>query len=82
MRVIIRRFGNSRGVVIPKALLRRVGLEGQGAMSAEGGALVLRPVRLGVRAGWADSSRRIAAAEGDALILPAFQNEEDKRLIW
>ena len=45
MQVTIRRMGNSQGVLIPKPLLRQLGLEGQAEMMVEGDALVLRPAR-------------------------------------
>jgi antitoxin MazE len=51
-------------------------------MMVEGDALVLRPARPQVRSGWADASRRIAAAGEDALALPDFSNEEDKNWTW
>jgi antitoxin MazE len=35
-----------------------------------------------VRSGWAEASRRIAAAGEDALALPDFSNEEDKNWTW
>jgi antitoxin MazE len=82
MQVTIRRMGNSRGVLIPKPLLKQVGLEGQAEMMVEGDALVLRPARPQVRSGWAEASRRIAAAGEDALGVPEFQNEEDKSWKW
>jgi antitoxin MazE len=82
MQVTIRRMGNSQGVLIPKPLLKQVGLEGQAEMAVEGDALVLRPARPEVRSGWAEASRRIAAAGEDALALPDFQNGEDKNWTW
>jgi antitoxin MazE len=82
MQVTIRRMGNSQGVLIPKPLLRQLGLEGQAEMAIEGDALVLRPAKPQVRSGWADASRRIAAASEDALALPEFSNDEDKNWTW
>jgi antitoxin MazE len=82
MQVTIRRMGNSQGVLIPKPLLEQLGLEGHAEMMIEGDALVLRPARPIVRSGWAEASRRIAAAGEDALALPEFPNEEDKNWVW
>jgi len=59
-----------------------VGLEGQAEMMVVGDALVLRPAKPPVRSGWAEASRRIATAGEDALVLPEFQNEEDKSWAW
>jgi antitoxin MazE len=82
MQVTIRRMGNSQGVLIPKPLLDQLGLEGQAEMTVEEDALVLRPAKPPVRSGWAEASRRIAAAEEDALTLAEFANEEDKNWVW
>jgi antitoxin MazE len=82
MQVTIRRMGNSQGVLIPKPLLKQLGLEGEAEMMIEGDALVLRPAKPIVRSGWAEASRRIAATGEDALTLPEFSNEEDKNWVW
>jgi antitoxin MazE len=78
----IRRVGNSKGVLIPKPLLQQLGLENQAEMRVEGDALVLRRPKSAPRAGWAEASRRIAAAGEDALVLPEFANEGDADLKW
>jgi antitoxin MazE len=51
-------------------------------MRVEGDALVLRRPKSAPRAGWAEASRRIAAAGEDALVLPEFANEGDADLKW
>ena len=78
----IRRMGNSQGVLIPKPLLQQIGLEDQAEMRVEGDALVLRRPKSAPRAGWAEASRKIAAAGDDALVLPEFANEGDADLKW
>jgi len=78
----IRRLGNSRGVLIPKPLLQQVGLEDKAEMRVEGDALVLRRPKAAPRTGWAEASRELAAAGGDALVLPEFANEADAELKW
>lgn len=82
MQVTIRRMGNSQGVLIPKPLLQQLGLEGKAEMMVEGNALVLRPAKPKVRAGWAEASRRIAAAGDEAQGMPEFANEDDKDWEW
>jgi antitoxin MazE len=82
MRVTIRRIGNSQGVVIPKPLLAQLGLSGEAEMSVEGGALVLRPPAKPVRAGWAEASKKIAAAGDDELVMGEFGNADDAELSW
>jgi antitoxin MazE len=82
MLATIRRLGNSQGVLIPKPLLQQVGLVDQAEMRVEGDALVLRRPKSAPRSGWAETSKELAAAGGDALVLPEFVNEGDAELTW
>lgn len=78
----IQRLGNSQGVLIPKRLLRQVGLENLAEMRVDGDALVLRRPKGAVRAGWAEAGRKLAACGDDALVWPEFTNDEDRNLRW
>ena len=82
MLTTILRLGNSIGILIPKLLLQQVGLVDQAEMRVEGEALVLRRPKAAPRTGWADASRKLAAAGDDALVLPEFVNEGDAELTW
>ena len=82
MLTTIRRFGNSRGVLIPKPLLKQVGLLDQAEMFVKGTTLVLRPFKAPPRSGWAEASKRLTAKTDDALVLPDFANEGDSELRW
>lgn len=78
----IRRVGNSRGVIIPKVMLKEAGLEKEAEIAQEQGAIVLRKPRRNPRQGWAEASRRIAAAGDDKLVWPEFVNRDDEALKW
>ena len=82
MLATIRRLGNSQGILIPKPLLQQVGLVDQAELRIEGDALVLRKPKAAARTGWAEASRRLAAAGDDAPVLPDFANEGDAELRW
>ncbi|MFP5206067.1 MAG: AbrB/MazE/SpoVT family DNA-binding domain-containing protein [Acidobacteriota bacterium] len=82
MRTRIRQMGNSRGVLIPKPLLKQVGLEEEAELVVEGNTLVLRQPKRAPRAGWAEASRQLAQRGEDALVLPEFSNEGDADLKW
>lgn len=82
MKAAIRKLGNSQGVIIPKPLLVQAGLEGEVELSLENDAIVLRKPKQKVREGWAEASRKIAAAGDDALVWPEVANEGDKNLKW
>jgi antitoxin MazE len=84
MRAVVRRLGNSSGVIIPKSLLRDLGMaEGDPIeMTLEAGRIVLVPVKRRARAGWAEASLALVDACEDALVWPEFGNAEDEILIW
>jgi antitoxin MazE len=82
VRTSLHRIGNSQGVIIPKPLLAQLGLVGEVDLSVEHDAIVLRKVRPAVRAGWADDSKAIAAADDDRLVWPEFGNADDGDLAW
>jgi antitoxin MazE len=82
MLATIRRMGDSWGVLIPRPLLKQIGLEGQAEIRIEGDALVLRRPKTAPRAGWAEASRKVAAGGDDALVLPEFAHEAGAELNW
>ncbi len=84
MRAALRKLGNSSGVIIPKSMLAEIGIDVGDAVdiTLEDGRVVIAPVRRQPRAGWAEASRDIAAAEDDELVWPEFSNAEDDGLVW
>ena len=84
MRAAVRKLGNSSGVIIPRSLLRDLGMsEGDPVeMTLEAGRIVLVPIKRRTRAGWAEASRSITEAHYDALVWPEFGNAEEETLTW
>ncbi len=82
MLTTIRRLGNSRGILIPKPLLKQAGLEDQAEIFVEGNTLLVRRPKSAPRAGWAEASRKLAASGDDKLVWPEFANEADADLKW
>ncbi|QWE17265.1 AbrB/MazE/SpoVT family DNA-binding domain-containing protein [Polynucleobacter sp. AP-Nino-20-G2] len=78
----IRQIGNSRGVVIPKAILEQVGLDDSADLVIEGNKLVLSKPKKNPREGWAEDSRAIAEAGEDQLVMGDFMNEADGDWAW
>ena len=78
----IRQIGNSRGVVIPKAILEQVGFDNQADLLIEGDKLVLSKPKKNPREGWAEDSKAIVAAGEDGLVLDDFMNEGDEDWVW
>ena len=48
----VRQIGNSRGVLIPAAFLAMCQIEDQVDMRFENGAIIIKPVKPTLRAGW------------------------------
>ncbi len=82
MRITIRKIGNSRGMIIPTAMLQQAGLDLEAEASVEDGALVLRAPSKAARSGWAQASAELARHGNDALVMPAVANEIDGDLEW
>ena len=84
MHIAIRKVGNSRGIVLPKAMLAQAGLDGVNvaAVAVEGGTIVLRKPPKAAREGWAPAAQAIAASGDDALVMGEFGNEGDEALTW
>jgi antitoxin MazE len=82
MKAVIRKMGNSQGVLIPKPILAQLGLEDEVDMEIENDALVIRRPKNKPRHGWAEASQAIAAAGEDALVLGDFPNADDEDLQW
>lgn len=84
MHIVIRTIGNSKGVVLPKALLTQAGLDSatMATVSVEQGAIVLRKPTNQARAGWAEAAKTIAAEGQDALLMGEFGNAADQQLAW
>lgn len=49
---VIRKIGNSQGVLLPKTLLQQVGIETAVTVEVVDGALVLRPAKSRPRSDW------------------------------
>lgn len=82
MRVSVRKMGNSQGVLIPKPILKQLGLTDVADLQVNGNVIEIRPLQRKVREGWAQDSQRLAATGGDALQWPEFGTEADAELMW
>lgn len=82
MEVAIRKMGNSQGVLIPKPILKQVGLEATADLQVRAGVIEIRPIRGNPREGWAEDARRLNRLGDDAPAWPEFANEGDDALVW
>lgn len=84
MRSVVRKMGNSSGIIIPKPVLAALGARPGDPVevSNEDDRIVIVPLRRTARAGWADDAKAIAEAADDVLVWPEFGNEGDDELTW
>lgn len=84
MQTLVRKLGNSAGVIIPKSTLAELGMAAGDAVnvSVEHGSLVITPVRHPHRSGWAAASRDLTESGDDRLEWPEFANADDDALRW
>jgi antitoxin MazE len=84
MRIPLRKLGNSSGIIIPRPLLRQIGVEtgDELEMKLKGGQIVLSPVEKQPRSGWANAAQTIANSNDEALEWSEFSNAEDGQLQW
>jgi len=81
MKATIRKFGNSRGIIIPKAVLQQTGLSENVELIVDDNTIVIKPyVNAQLRAGWSEASARLAEQGDDALIWLESSNDEDEGL--
>ena len=84
MRSVVRKMGNSSGIIIPKLLLSEIGMEAGDDvdLGVKDGCLIIAPMKPHPRAGWAADAQRIAEAKDDGLVLGEFGTEADQDLKW
>ena len=70
----VRQIGNSRGVLIPAAFLALCQIEDQVDMRFEDGAIIIKPVKATLRAGWFTGSTLLSNEE--------IQQENEMALDW
>lgn len=85
MQTVLRKMGNSTGIILPKALLGELGIATGQAMDlqVEDGRIVVTPTQMDKRAGWADAAQAIATEpDAEAEAWGRFGNEGDDELAW
>ena len=82
MQVSIRKMVNSQGIVIPKPILKQLGLVDVADLQINGNVIEIRRLKRNPREGWARDSQRLAATGDDAMVWPELGNEGDAELVW
>ena len=68
MKVKIVKIGNSKGIRIPKVLLRQTGIDDEVNLEVEDSQIILRPITKSVRNGWHILFRKMAELNDDQLL--------------
>ena len=82
MQVSIRKMGNSQGILIPKPILKQLGLVDAADLQVNGNVIEIRPLKRKPREGWEQDSERLAATGDDAMVWREWGNEGDAELVW
>lgn len=84
MRTAIGKLGNSSGVIIPKAMLAKIGLAAGDAvdLSLEDGRIAITPVKRRPRESWAAAFAEIGDLGDEDLAWLRFGNEGGDELQW
>ena len=82
MKVSIRKMGNAQGILIPKPILKQLGLIDAADLQVTGNVIEIRPLKRKPREGWEQDSQRLAATGDDAMVWPELGNEGDAELVW
>jgi antitoxin MazE len=63
MQTSLRKMGNSTGMILPKPILKELGVESGAAMDliVENGRVIATPVKRRLREGWEEAAARIGA---------------------
>ncbi len=82
MKVNLVSIGNSKGIRIPRSVIRQCGFEDQLEMRVSDGIVTLAPARR-LREGWESAFARMAAAGDDELMIPDdLTNDWDEDWGW
>ena len=82
MKVKLISIGNSKGIRIPRSVIRQCGFEDQVEMRVSDGVVTLAPARR-LREGWESAFARMAAAGDDELMIrDDLKNDWDEEWEW
>jgi len=81
MKIKLVSIGNSKGIRIPRAIIEQCGLGDQVEMRVADGQVVLAPARA-TRQGWDTAFANMAAAGGDAPLLPEHLDQDWDTVEW
>ena len=82
MRIPIIPIGNSKGIRIPKSILRQLDMPDLVDLEVHEKEIVLRPSKRTSREGWDEAFAEMAENGEDELVLEEIQDKEDFEWEW
>ena len=84
MQLVLRKLGNSTGMILPRAILGELGLAAGASLDVkvEDGEIIATPVTGGVRVGWGEAAAALGEPTPEELEWIGFANEDDTSLTW
>jgi antitoxin MazE len=77
MRSIIRNTGNSKGVILPRNLLKECRIEKEVIIEVKDNTIIISPAKDTKRKGWAEAFKKMAENGDDKLLIPDVFEEDD-----
>jgi len=75
-------IGNSKGIRIPKSILKQCNIQEKVQLGIENGKIILEPLHNNPRADWSRSFKNMAENAEDELIVADFLDEDNKDWEW
>lgn len=78
MRANIIKIGNSKGIILPKGMMRSLGLSEKSAITIQIEQDEIRIRKAPTRDGWEEAAKRMRASEDDELLIPPVLDDEEQ----
>ena len=75
-------IGNSRGIKLPKNILRKLSIEDAVEMLVQGDELIIKSAERKPRQGWDKAFAKMSKAKADTLLLPDSIDSLDFEWVW
>ena len=75
-------IGNSRGIRLPRNILRELSIQDEAEMIIHNDALLIKSVEKKPRKGWNEAFAKMSKDKADKLLLPDNIDSEDFEWVW
>jgi len=82
MQASVVQIGNSRGIRLPKNVIRELKIKDQVEMIVHNDALIIKSIERKPREGWDEAFSKMSKVKEDTLLLNENINSEDFEWVW